>query len=129
MRVINLSSPVPNKVILAVFLLLAGLSFQAAAHHSAACCDFTKSVPVEGKVKSIEVANPHIKLVLIVTDANGKEKEIYFEGHSRNNVYRRGWRPGMVKAGDRITIHIAPKKSGEDGGYVQSWTTADGRTF
>ena len=129
MRVENSFSQVPKQAILAVFLLLSGLSFQAAAHHSAACCDFTKSVPVNGIVKSIEVANPHIKLVLIVTDGDGHQKEIYFEGHSRNNVYRRGWRPGMVKAGDKITIHIAPKKSGEDGGYVQSWTTADGRTF
>jgi hypothetical protein len=105
-----------------VMLLFIGLSYPAAAHHSAACCDFTQSVPVEGIVKSIEVMNPHTKLVLIVMDKDGNTREIYFEGHSRNNVYCRGWRPDMVKAGDKITIHIAPVKTGGDGGYIHSIT-------
>jgi hypothetical protein len=121
------SAPLIGSVM--VLFLLTGLSFSAAAHHSAACCDFTQSVPVAGIVKSIEVMNPHTKLVLIVTDKDGKNREIYFEGHSRNNVYRRGWRPDMVRAGDKITINIAPVKTGGDGGYIHSFTSPDGRQF
>lgn len=98
------------------------------AHHSAAQFDFSQSVEVEGLVKVIEVNNPHTLLVMEVTDDKGT-RDIEFEGHSRNNVYRRGWRPDMVKVGDHITITIAPMRSGEDGGYVQSVTTEDGKSF
>jgi hypothetical protein len=128
MRLLNGSGPFRIKFITGISLLFS-LSLPAYAHHSAACCDFTQSVPITGIVKSITVANPHIKLVLIVTDAKGNSKEIFYEGHSRNNVYRRGWRPNWVKEGDKVTINIAPMKSGEDGGYIHSFTLSDGRQF
>lgn len=123
------ASPVPISGILGVILFMSSLSFQAMAHHSAACCDFTQSVPIEGVIKSINMVNPHVKLILIVTDENGASKEIAFIGHSRNNVYRRGWRPDMVKAGEKVTINIAPVKSGADGGFIHSFTFSDGRQF
>ena len=129
MRSLNGYGKVHMKAVSGIILLLSSLSFPVLAHHSAACCDFAKSVPITGVVKSINVANPHIKLVLIVTDDGGNNKEIYFEGHSRNNVYRRSWRPDWVKEGDKVTINIAPMKSGSDGGYIQSFTLQDGRSF
>jgi hypothetical protein len=98
------------------------------AHHSAAQFDFQKPTQVEGVVQEMLVANPHTKLVLDVTDDKGT-RLIEFEGHSRNNVYRRGWRPDIVKTGDKVTISIAPRKDGGDGGYVLSVKTADGREF
>ncbi|HLB30862.1 MAG TPA: DUF6152 family protein [Gammaproteobacteria bacterium] len=128
MRIINSLVMVSVKAIAGIMLLF-GLSYTALAHHSAALYDFTKSVPITGVIKLITVANPHIKLILIVTDDKGTNKEITYEGHSRNNVYRRGWRPDWVKEGDKITINFAPMKSGEDGGYIQSFTLSDGRQF
>jgi len=112
----------------AITLLLATSSI-ALAHHSAALYDFTKSVPMTGIVKLMIVENPHTKLILTVTDDKGASRDITYEGHSRNNVYRRGWRPNMVKEGDRITINFAPLKAGGDGGYIQSFTLQDGRKF
>jgi len=116
------------------FLFLGGLiaacmaATPVLAHHSAAQFDFGQSVKVEGVVKVIEVANPHTKLIMEVSDDKGT-REIEYEGHSRNNIYRRGWRPDSVKAGDHITITIAPLRSGADGGYVQSMTTDSGKSF
>ena len=120
---------VPMRTIAGIILLLSSLSFPVFAHHSAALYDFTQSVPITGVVKLMTVENPHTKLILLVTDDKGKSREITYEGHSRNNVYRRGWRPNMVKEGDKITINFAPLKAGGDGGYVQSVTLADGRQF
>ena len=77
----------------------------------------------------VNVSNPHIDLILEISNADGSTKEVQFEGHSRNNVYRRGWRPDAVKEGDVITIKIAPMRNGEDGGYIQEFNLADGRTF
>lgn len=108
----------------------AGLAIQAWAHHSAAQFDFGQRVPVAGTVKLIEVRNPHIKLILDVRDEAAQSREIEYEGHSRNNVFRRGWRPNSVGVGDEITIEIAPLRDGSDaGGYITAFRLADGTEF
>jgi hypothetical protein len=96
------------------------------AHHSAAAMDFQNTIEMEGVVQRIEVVNPHLKLVLRVTDEKGT-RDIEFEGHSRNNVYRSGWRDGMLEFGATITVRIAPMRDGNDGGYVTAFRTADGQ--
>jgi hypothetical protein len=107
---------------------LSALSAAAWAHHSAAQFDFGQTVRVDGVVKEMRVANPHIALFLEIKDDKG-QRVIEFEGHSRNNVYRRGWRPEMVHTGDTISIDIAPMRTGEDGGYVKSFILKDGTEF
>jgi hypothetical protein len=107
---------------------LASVSTVTWAHHSAAQFDFAQTVRIEGVVKEMRVANPHIALLLEVTDAKGT-RVIEYEGHSRNNVYRRGWRPEMVHTGDTIGIDIAPMRTGEDGGYVKTFVLEDGTEF
>lgn len=110
-------------------VLTAGTISGAQAHHSAAQYDFAQNVEITGKIIHVDVRNPHIDLVLEYTDAAGKTKQVQFEGHSRNNVFRRGWQPDMMKDGDTVTIFIAPMRSGEDGGYIQSFKLANGTTF
>lgn len=107
-----------------VVLLWIGVG-AALAHHSASAQDFGKRVEVEGVVKFFEVANPHGRIVVRVTDAKGAH-DIEFETHSRNNVYRAGYRDGMVKAGDKIKLSIAPNRDGSEGGYVTGFVTAKG---
>lgn len=104
-------------------------SQQVLAHHSASQFDFAQNVEVTGKIIHVEVTNPHIDLILEVADGKGGTRQIQFEGHSRNNVYRRGWRPDMINEGENITIFIAPMRNGEDGGYIQSFRTANGSEF
>lgn len=112
-------------------LAAAGLFLMSSvqAHHSAAQFDFSQNVELTGKIIHLEVSNPHVDLVLELPTAEGGTKQVQFEGHSRNNIYRRGWRPDMMKEGDSITIFIAPMRNGEDGGYIQSFKLADGRQF
>ena len=99
-----------------------------AAHHSAQQFDFGRSTPVTGVVKRFQAINPHMRLVLAVTDSKGS-RDISFEGHSTNNMYRAGYRDGMIKVGDKITVYIAPLRDGSDGGYVTAAATGDGRRF
>jgi hypothetical protein len=105
------------------------LSSLAFSHHSAVQFDFSKNVEVKGKIARMDVSNPHVDLVLEITNADGSTKEVQFEGHSRNNIYRRGWRTGMFEEGDMLTISIAPMRNGEDGGYIQGYTLTDGTQF
>ena len=108
--------------------LMLTLAAPAFAHHSAAQFDFTKPKPIAGTVKEVRMANPHMRLILTVTDDKGT-RDIEYEGHSLNNLYRQGWRPDSVHAGDKITVTIAPRKDGGDGGYVTKVKMADGKEF
>jgi hypothetical protein len=105
--------------------LVIGMGIHATAHHSAANQDFSKRVEMQGVVKSWRIMNPHGKLLIQVTDGKGK-RDIELETHSRNNVYRAGYRDGMVKAGDKIKVFVAPNRDGTDGGYLVAFETADG---
>jgi len=101
------------------------ISGPASAHHSAAQFDFGNTVLVEGKVVEARFANPHLRLILEVTDARGT-RNIEFEGHSRNNMRRQGLVPDMFAVGDMVTIRIDPTHNGDDGGYVTALRTPDG---
>jgi hypothetical protein len=106
-------------------ILLMGTAGGAYAHHSAAQFDFQNTVNMTGVVKEARFSNPHGRIILTVTDERGT-RDIEFEAHSRNNMYRQGFRPDMMTVGDKITIRIAPTRNGEDGGYVTALLTADG---
>ena len=107
-------------------LVLGGALLPVQAHHSAAMYDFRKVEETTGVVKAVRVINPHMSLTLEVSDAKGA-KDVEFEGHSLNNFYRAGWRPNMIKVGDRIKVRFAPRKDAEAGGFVSGFTTSDGR--
>ena len=111
-------------ITLAIALIIF-IGMPATAHHSAAAQDFTKRVEMQGVVKSWEIMNPHGKLVIQYSDAKGT-RAIEFETHSRNNVYRSGYRDGMIKAGDKIKVFVAPNRDGSDGGYLVAFETAAG---
>lgn len=100
----------------------------ASAHHSAIQFDFTKQVAYTGTVKEFKAINPHMQLLIEVKDAKGSH-EVQFEGHSTNNMYRTGYRKGMVNVGDTITVNCAPQRDGKEGGYVVSVSTPNGGGF
>ena len=109
-------------------LLFLGVMIAAAdAHHSAAQFDFGNTVLVTGKVVSARFANPHMRLILEVTDARRGTRHIEFEGHSRANMQRQGLMPELFGVGDTITIRIAPMRDGSDGGYVTALRTPSGK--
>jgi hypothetical protein len=112
---------------LSVLGLLA-LALPAVAHHSAVQFDFTRNVKYTGVVKEFAAINPHMRLLIDVKDDKGIHT-VRFEGHSTNNMYRNGYRKGMVKVGDTVTVSAAPLRSGEMGGYVIGVTMADGTFF
>src|SRR5262245_24073910 len=113
-------------VLVAAALLIGSASL--AAHHSAIQFDFGKSTAITGVVKKFIAINPHMQLVLHVKDAKG-ERDIAFEGHSTNNMYRAGYRDNLIKVGDTITVYVAPLKDGSEGGYVTAALTASGTRF
>lgn len=114
-----------RSLVIAVAALAGGV---AVAHHSAVQFDFGKSVTYKGVVKDFAAINPHMRLVIEMNDEKGK-REVRFEGHSTNNMYRNGYRKGMVKVGDTITVTAAPMRDGTEGGYVIGATIGNGEYF
>ena len=48
---------------------------------------------------------------------------------ARGILNRVGWKFNMVKAGDVITVIVAPLRTGEPGGLLKQITLPDGRKF
>ena len=112
----------------AITLTTLGLAtVPATAHHSAAPFNFGEPIVIEGIVKKINVVNPHTFIVLEVTDDERGTRDIEYEGMSASIFYRAGYTTDSVAIGDRIQITIAPRFDGEDGGFIRSFTTAEGR--
>ena len=60
----------------------------------------------------------------------GKDaKPMLIEGASPGILNRIGWKFNMVKAGDKVTMVIAPLRSGEPGGLLKEIKLSDGRVF
>jgi hypothetical protein len=108
--------------------VLALCAAAAMAHHSAAQFDFAQRVTVEGIVKKFNVTNPHTWATVELTDDKRGTRDAEYEGHSASHFYRAGFTRDMVKPGDKIAILIAPRRDGEDGGFIQAFTV-NGKTI
>ena len=112
--------------------LLVGLLFgsqAAVAHHSFAMFDNTKTVTVEGTVKAVAYANPHVWVDMVVM--NGKNQPVTWgmEGGNLGGLYRMGWAKDTIKAGDKIKMEVHPIRDGSPGGQIMRVTLADGRVL
>jgi len=110
---------------LAAVLMLAGAA-PAGAHHSSAGIDRSKTVTVEGTVKTFRWANPHSWIEMEVVNAAGETEIWNFEMLPPSYLIRAGWTRSSVKAGDRITVEANGFINGDPGGLFVSVTLADG---
>lgn len=110
--------------------LAALVTSQTFAHHSAAMFDDSKTIEIEGTVKELQWANPHIWLQVIVAGNGTTATEWSIEGGSPNSLSRQGWRNTTFQAGDAVTVRIYAMKDGTPAGsFVGAKFTADGHTI
>jgi Family of unknown function (DUF6152) len=111
-------------------LLLAGAlaSLPAQAHHSFATFDVTKLVTLVGTVKEFQWTNPHTWIFITVPKDGGAE-DWEIEGGPVIGLKRDGWSKDSIKAGDKITLVVHPKRDGSHGGSFLQATTADGKVL
>ena len=107
---------------------LAIAAVPALAHHSFAMFDQRKVMTLEGKVHEFQWTNPHSFIELDVTTA-GKARRWSIELNSPNNLTRQGWRRTSLKAGETISVRIAPLRNGQPGGLFLDLRKADGRVL
>ena len=103
----------------------------ALAHHSfAAAFDATKPVVVMGVITEVRLVNPHSQFVVDVTDPSGKVETWRFEGSTPSSLIRSGFKPGTLKAGDKVTVKGSHARDmTQNAGTAREIVTADGRSF
>jgi hypothetical protein len=114
-------------------LMLTGVVFTsmpATAHHSvAANFDQSKSVDVVGKVKAVEIRNPHSQITLEVPKPGGGVSDFYVEWSDKNALMRRKVPVSKIHVGDKVTISVSPSKRLANLGYFRTATLPDGTTL
>ena len=108
------------------------IAVSAGAHHSGALWDSSKTVTLEGTVKQFQWSNPHCWIQLLVPvdgAAGGAQDEWSIEMAAPVQVLQGGWKPGTLKAGDRIRVSVHPARDGSRAGNFISATGADGHSL
>ena len=105
--------------------VLSALGLPAAAHHSFAMFDQKKVMTLEGTVHVFQWTNPHA-FIELDTVTRGRTQRWSIELNSPNNLTRQGWRRSSLKVGDRVTVRIAPLRSGNPGGLFLDLRKPDG---
>jgi hypothetical protein len=111
-------------------LVLAGAALganTAAAHHSPVMFDQTQPLTMTGTVREFQWTNPHSYVQLVVKNEQGEDVEWNLEMAAPTYLYNLGWRPSTVKAGDTLTVTVAPLRKGGNGGLLLKAATADGK--
>jgi hypothetical protein len=103
------------------------LGAPAFAHHSFAMYDHTRTVTLEGTVKTYQWTNPHGYVELSVSDAKGAPHSYSLECTSINMMTRLGWTRNTIKPGDKIKAEFAPNRSDESSGLLMYVTLPDGK--
>ena len=100
----------------------------AVAHHAfVAQYDASKSTTLQGVVTKVEWTNPHARFYVDVKDENGNVINWNLELASPNALRRLGWTRDILKAGDQVSVFVAPAKDGAKMANARTVTLADGR--
>ena len=100
----------------------------AAAHHSfAAEYDANNQITIVGTITKVEWTNPHTWFYVDVRDPQGQVVNWAIEGGAPTVLYREGWKPNSLKAGDQVTVTIALAKDKSRKGNAYQFKLPDGR--
>jgi Family of unknown function (DUF6152) len=118
-----------NKRKLLVPLLLA-LCGVAVAHHSTANFDRTREQTITGTVSYFGFTNPHSFIDMDAPNpATGKVEMYKVFATGRVVLARYDWKPGDLKAGDKITVTGFPDRKDAHFMYLQRIVFATGKVW
>ena len=121
-----------RKLVIAPLAALVGAlaaSTPALAHHSFAMFDQSKEVELkDATVVDWQWTSPHAWLYVMVPNTAGGEPDKYsVEAANPGQLRRDGFAKGSMSPGDKITVYMAPLKSGEKGGALHAVVLSDGK--
>jgi Family of unknown function (DUF6152) len=111
-------------------VVLALIGNPAFAHHSRSMFDQTKQITLAGTVKEFQWTNPHCWIQVLVPDPGNPSAEPVEWGIEMGapvELMRKGWKPGSLNPGDKVSIIVNPLRDGQHGGLVLSVTGPGGK--
>ncbi len=115
---------------ISLVVVLALMGSAAFAHHSRSMFDQTKEDTLVGTVTDFQWTNPHCWIQVLVPDPSNPSAEPVEWGIEMGapvEMMRKGWKPGSLNPGDKVTIVANPLRDGQHGGLVLSVTGPDGK--
>ena len=93
-------------------LLLVVVTLPLEAHHSQSSFWLTdESASIEGVVKELHIMNPHVEMVVEVTDPNGGKSDWFISGaKNASALIRAGWTDDILTPGMRVRIDGNPSR-------------------
>ena len=101
----------------------------ALAHHSFAMYDNDHQLKLVGTVTKFQWTNPHVYIELENNDTASKVAHWTIECANPGILDRVGWKFNMIKVGDKLTVIVAPLRTGEAGALLKQVTLPDGRVL
>ena len=101
----------------------------ALAHHSFAMYDNDHQIKLVGTVTHFQWTNPHVYIELENNDTSAKVAHWTIECANPGILDRVGSKFNMIKPGDKLTVIVAPLRTGEPGALLKQVTLPDGRVF
>ncbi|MFL2547102.1 MAG: DUF6152 family protein [Candidatus Rariloculaceae bacterium] len=124
------------RAVLAIGLAGAMATSSGYAHHAASAVFSTDDIEIEGYVTEFNFKNPHVNIILDVTDENGVETEWMVTGPAAPPFRRWGWTAETIQPGQYLRIFGRKSRDGgpmmlmesEDinGGRIVELKSADG---
>jgi hypothetical protein len=115
---------------ISLLVVLASVGVSAFAHHSRSMFDQTKQITLVGTVTEFQWTNPHCWIQVLVPDPSNPSAEPVEWGVEMGapvELMRKGWKPGSLSPGDKVTIVVNPLRDGQHGGLILSVTGPDGK--
>ena len=107
-------------IALTAMLAMATAAF---AHHSFAAYDVTTTRTLVGTVASIQWANPHVTVSVLVGPKDGGKLQQWNIVTSGPAILKRfGWTAESVRPGDRVSLDCNPLSDGSYGGRLHTLT-------
>jgi hypothetical protein len=113
----------------ALLAVLSMIAATASAHHSFAPYEPEKQVKLVGTVEEFLWQNPHVYIQLRGAEEGQEEQLWLIECANPGILNRVGWKFNMIEKGDRITIVVAPMRSGQPAALLKGIKLPDGRIF
>jgi len=97
----------------------------AVAHHSVGVnFDNSKAMNLTGRIKEVDIRNPHSQITLEVTRPDGME-EWFIEWSDKNALVRRKVPYQLLRVGDTVTVNASPSRRLDNLAYFRTAVLPD----
>jgi len=106
-----------------------GAASPAAAHHSFAMYDMSRTESASGTIKEFRWGAPHSAVIVTILAADGKPRDLALLSGSPLAFSKQGFNPKSIKVGDKIQLSWHPNWNGSFGGVAASMKFRDGAVY